>query len=289
MKKKNLIIIIGLCTCVVFLLVCKIKQLSLKQPIFYRYLVEHYLPTIADSVYETSTINLIYFTNIWDESQVTNVTFDEHPELTASVARSHAKNYGIYKVVNVVLYMEWNQTAIDMLPDVARVNNIQVTYSNQRSQSVDIGKLYIYSGESTENLLQAVDCLPLYRSERLQTYEASEEMFMKGFSPVTLECIEAADIIEALSLTYENHDLIQPSKPIMVNNKNPIEFKMKLKGFVKKRLTSLESKYDYYQIEPQIELYDKFNNKFFVTIYNPYITLEFDNYFDVRNYLKRRR
>jgi hypothetical protein len=289
MKKKKIKIIIVLFICIAFLLGCRMIQLSLKQPVYYRYLVEHYLPTVADSLYETSIINLIYITNIWDEIQVTNVTFDEHPELTATVYGTNSTQYGIYKVVNVLLYLEWDQSATDTLPDVAKIHNIQVTYSNQRSQTIVIGKLYIHSGESAENLLKAVDCLPLYSSERLQTYEALEEILINGFSPATLEWIEDADIIEELSFSYENNDLIQPSNPITVNNRNLIKFIMKLKGLDKKRLASLESKYDYYEFEPQIELYDRFEDKYFVTVFNPYITLEFDNYFDVRDYLKRRR
>ncbi|MDF2543867.1 MAG: hypothetical protein K0S47_3585 [Herbinix sp.] len=289
MKKKKSLIIFGLCICVVFLIVFKLNQLSLKQPIYYRYLVEHYLPSIADSVYETSTINLIYITNAWDDNQITNVTFDEHPELTATVYGSQSKQYGIYKVVNVVLFFEWNQNVVDALPKVAKINTIQVTYSNRQSHTVDIGKWYLYSGESAENLLEPVDCLPLYDSERFQTYEASLDLFIKGFSPTTLECIEDADIIEALSFTYGNYDLLQPSEPIMVRDKSQIEFKMKIKNSKMNRLISYDSYYDYYEIEPQIELSDEFNHQYFVTIANPYTTLQFKNYKDVKKYLQRRR
>jgi hypothetical protein len=251
--------------------------------------VEHYLPSIADSVYETSTINLIYITNAWDDNQITNVTFDEHPELTATVYGSQSKQYGIYKVVNVVLFFEWNQNVVDALPKVAKINTIQVTYSNRQSHTVDIGKWYLYSGESAENLLEPVDCLPLYDSERFQTYEASLDLFIKGFSPTTLECIEDADIIEALSFTYGNYDLLQPSEPIMVRDKSQIEFKMKIKNSKMNRLISYDSYYDYYEIEPQIELSDEFNHQYFVTIANPYTTLQFKNYKDVKKYLQRRR
>lgn len=288
MRKHRFKILIVSSICFIFILFIIFTKISLKQPVYYRYLVTHYLPTVADSVYFTSTIELIYITNSWDKKQVTSVTFEDCPELKVLPYTTYSKKYGTYKVMTTVLYLEWDQDAVDVLPDVVEVNKIIVEYSNQTSQSVDIGRLSIYSGDDSDDILEAVGGMPLVETERLQLYEAQKNVMINGFSPTTLEIIKEADIIESLSLTYNNYDLIQPTEPIMLERTGILEFIMKIKGSRLKRLMELKCKYDFYEIDAQIEFYKEEGSKHFVTVFNYPIKLEFDNFFDVRKYLKWR-
>lgn len=64
--------------------------------------------------------------------------------------------------MTVTLFLEWDIDKVDALPKFVEINSIDVNYSNKSSQVVDIGNIYIYSGEASEEILEPVDCLPLY-------------------------------------------------------------------------------------------------------------------------------
>ncbi len=285
-KNNIFILIVGFSLLLMTALIVR-KRLALEEPIYYRYLVEHYLPTIPDSVVETSSIRLSYVADIKDKREITNVTFNNHPKLDVTVTDHVTKKYWIYKLVTVTLFLEWDIDKADVLPKFVEINSIDVNYSNKSSQVVDIGNIYIYSGEASEEILEPVDCLPLYDLVRKQTYETPEKVSIEGFSDSTNKFLENEDILESLSFRFNNFDLLNSSKPISIPKGQQIEFKMKIKDITKKDFFTT-SKFDFYEFRPQIILFDESGNEYFVSVYNPCIFHEFDSYDDVRKFIKRR-
>ncbi|MDO5521387.1 MAG: hypothetical protein Q4G58_12920 [bacterium] len=286
--KKNRILLLVLILVGIGTVTGVVHKRLLKQPVYYRYLMEHYLPTVADSIQETCITELIYITNFNDKKEVVTVTFDNYPGLKVEVLDQTSERYGIYKVMTVSLYWEWDQKKDAVLPSVAKIDTIHVNYSDTSSQIVDIGQISIYSGESSEHLLEAVDCTPLYESERVQTYETRQELEIKGFSDSTKETLKKADLIESLSLTCEVMDITNRLEPTRASSGSQVEFKMNIKGSKENRLLELESHYDYYEIEPQILLSDKGGNEHFTTVFNPPLVLCFSNRKEIKEYLQRR-
>lgn len=264
------------------------EEYSVKEPIYYRYLVQHYLPTISESLYEPSTIELMYLTDITDGKKVTNVTFIDHPELKVKVIGENTEQYGLYKRVRVVLYMDWNPDVVDALPEVAEVNKILVDYSNETSQEVDIGSLYIYSGQTEKKLLKGIDAIPLWDSERVQVYQVNKTIMFQGFSELSQKLLNEADIIDFYSLDSKQHNLLDLTMPIKLERDEEIVFNMTIKGPYEKRLLTLNSKYDYYELEPKLIFYDESGTEYFSAVNNQWVSLEFETFKDVREYIKSR-
>ncbi|WP_066714581.1 hypothetical protein [Clostridium sp. Marseille-P299] len=264
------------------------NKLKIDEPIYFRYLVEHYLPTIPDSVVETSTLQLIYVQNITDEREVTEVSFINHPELIVSVLNKDITNHGIYKISNATLFLEWDQNAINELPESIETNNIQVKYSDDSSQIIDIGKICIYSGMSEQELLEAVNSVPLWELERVQTYKANDTLMIDGLSEISKEFLSKADIIKSYSLIGDNNDMTDVSGAVKLEKYEELEFNMQLKDFDRTRLIDLNSNYDYYQLRPKLVFHKESGESYFTEIHNPPISIKFKNYGDVRNYVKRR-
>lgn len=264
------------------------NKLKIDEPIYFRYLVEHYLPTISDSTVVNHNLELIYVQDITDDKDVTEVRFINHPELNVLVLSNFEEKYGIYKLKNVTLYLEWDQSAIDVLPETAEVNGIQVTYSDNSSQEVDIGRICIYSGMSDKQLLEAVDAVPLWGLERVQTYKTNDTLIIDGLSEITREYLNMADIIQSYSLKGNNIEITDVSGAVKLERNGELEFNMQLKDFDRKRFIDLNSNYDYYQIRPQLIYHKESGERYFTDIYNHPVTIRFDNYRDARNYVKRR-
>lgn len=285
---KRTIIAILLVVCVIGGIIGKIgwDKLKIEEPIYFRYLVEHYLPTIADSLYATSTMELKYVQDFTDKREVKEVAFINHPELKVAVYSNNSKHYGIYKVITQTIYMEWDTSEVGNLPDVAEIDSIQVTYSDGTKQIVDIGRICIYGGKSDEDILEAVDCIPLWESERVQRFRANETIIMEGLSGLSHEFLQSKDIIESYSLVVDEDNIT--NDPCVIKPGQMVVFSMRLNGFDIRTFINSNSNYDYCQIVPQLIYQNESGEVFNTDIYNYPMFIQFKNYQEVREYVKKR-
>lgn len=288
-SKRNLIVgLLSLFAVAMAIGVVAWNNLKIDEPIYFRYLVEHYLPTIPDSLVETSTLQLNYLQDITDEREVTEVSFINHPELVVSVLYNDIEKVGVYKISSATLYLEWDQNALDELPKSIEVNDILVKYSDDSSQKIDIGSICIYSGMSEKQLLESVDSTPLWELERVQIYKTNDILMIDGLSEISKRILNQADIIQSYSLLGNNIDITDISGAVKFEKNEELEFNMQLKDFDRMRLTDLNSTYDYYQIRPKLVFHAESGESYFTAIHNPPISIHFQNYRDVRKYVKRR-
>ncbi|HCL02016.1 MAG TPA: hypothetical protein DHW61_06295 [Lachnoclostridium phytofermentans] len=279
---KRIIIAILLVVCVVGGIIGKIgwDKLKIEEPIYFRYLVEHYLPTIVDSM------ELKYVQDFTDKRKVKEVEFTNHPELKVEVYPKYTQHYGIYKVITETIYMKWDTNVVSNLPDVAEIDSIQVTYSDGTKQIVDIGRICIYGGKSDRDILEAVDCIPLWESERMQKYKATETIIMEGLSELSHEFLQTKDIIESYSLVVDDDNIT--NGPCVIKPGQMVVFSMRLNGFDVRKFINSNSNYDYCKIVPQL-IYQKESGEVFTTdIYNDPMIVQFENYQEVREYVKKR-
>lgn len=288
-SKRNLIVgLLSLFAVAMAIGVVAWNNLKIDEPIYFRYLVEHYLPTISDSLVETSILQLNYLQDITDEREVTEVSFINHPELIVSVLYNDIEKVGVYKISSATLYLEWDQSTLDELPKSIEVNDILVKYSDDSSQKIDIGSICIYSGLSEEHLLKAVNSIPLWELKRVQTYKTNETLMIDGLSEVSKRILNQADIIQSYSLLGNNIDITDVSEAVKLEKYEVLEFNMQLKDFDRMRFIDLNSTYDYYQIRPELVFHTESGESYFTAIHNPPISIHFQNYHDVRSYVKRR-
>ena len=288
-RLSKFLIIIGLSVIVIVTSICIgiRNHLALEEPLYFRYLVEHYLPTVADSVLETSTIELMYLTEISDKRKIIKVSFVGHPELNVEVLGSvtDLSSYGIYSKRTVTLYLDWDSYASGISDEVKEVNTLNVEYSDQSSQLVDIGRICIYGGNPSENLLEAIGALPLFRTKRIQKYEAKAKLKVVGFSDTSMELMNDFYIMDYASINEQDYRCVTLDQPILIQPFNLLEFKMELKISEEQEIIGLDSPYDFYEIEPKLIFYDEDGNEHFVPVQNSPKWIDFNNYFDVRKYL----
>ena len=262
-------------------------RVKIGEPIYFRYLVEHYLPTISDSAVATSTMQLMYVQDFTDKRELAEVEFIDHPELKVTVISREATDYIVYKVIDATLFLAWDSEAVPSLPEVAEVNWIQVTYSDGSSQKIDIGRICIYGGESDERNLEAVGGIPLWESERLQTYQAKDSLIIDGLAQLSKEFLEMTDLIEAYSFEVDGNEVTE--FPIEVKADQEIEFRMSLNGFDANRFIDANSEYDYFQMVPQLRYHKESGETYTTDIHNYPVMIWFRNFKEVRNYAKERR
>lgn len=285
---KRIIIAILLVVCVIGGIIGKIAwdKMKIGEPIYFRYLVERYLPTIADGSTATSTMELMYVQDFTDKRKVKEVEFIHHPELKVEVYPKYSQHYGIYKVLTHTMYMKWDTNVVGSLPDVAGIDSIQVTYSDGSKQIVDIGRICIYGGKSEEDTLEAVDCIPLWASERMQKYKVTETILMEGLSELSHEFLQTKDIIESYSLVVDEDNITNDR--CVIKPGQMVVFSMRLNGFDVRKFINSNSNYDYCQIVPQLIYQKESGEVFTIDIYNFPIIVYFENYQEVREYVKKR-
>lgn len=288
-SKKKVFLIITMVAVLIIIMGCIISnKVSINSPIYYRYLVQRYLPSVADSLKETSTIELNYITNVNDSKEVSKITFVNAPELQVVVDGQSEERYGIYKRCTVGLYMEWNQEKLNQLPQVVQVEKIHVEYSDHSMQTVNIGKIDLYSGKESE-LLEATSAIPLWESERVQEYVARQSLIMEGLSEQSKELLGEEDILDTVSLKSGEEDLFNLKEPVRLEKGDPVICKMTYKAVEKGRLLDESSQYDAYEIEPKIQFRDMSGKEKFVVIYNANVIRQFKDYWGVRRYIKKRQ
>lgn len=291
-RLNNSILIIGFSVILITICICLgIRNHELlKEPVYFRCLIEHYLPAVADSVYETSTIELLYLTDVADNRKIMNVSFVDHPELNVEVLDSgtETSEYGIYSQKAVTLYLEWDSYATGMSGENVEVNTLIMEYSDQSSQRVDIGRICIYGGNPSETLLEAVTAIPLSGTERIQTYEAKEKLKVTGFSDTSMELMNEFYIMYYTYLNEKDFRSVTFDQPIWLQPNNQLEFIMELIILEEQEFIGLDSPYDYYEVEPKLIFYSEDGKEHFVPVLNSPKWINFKNYFEVRKYLIRR-
>lgn len=263
-----------------------IRNHKLEKPVYYRHLIEHFLPTIADSIASTSVIQIMYITDVWDDRTVEQVEMLD--ALTVTVLGNGTERLWPYQVKKISLYLEWNYETMEEVPEVVEINEMKVSYSDSSNEVVKVGKIFIYSGADDKKFIDATGCVPLYDSLRVQNYITKQDILFKGFSPISRECLKEADILESYSLLSEGRDLSQPDTNIEIKKGSKIDFCMTLKGEREDRLRDLESNYDYYELRPKLMFSDSKGKNYLTSIFSPAIYLELGSYSDVKEYLKRR-
>ena len=286
LKKKIILLMFSLALCFIIVGCFFVRNHKLEKPVYYQHLIEHFLPTIADSTVSTSIIHIMYITDAWDDRKVEQVEMLD--ALTVTVLGDDTERLWPYQVKKVSLYLEWNYETTEEVPKAVEINEMKVSYSDSSDELVKVGKIFIYSGADDKKFIEATGCVPLYDSLRVQNYITKQDILFKGFSPISMECLKEADILESFSLLSEGRDLSQPDTNIEIKKGSKIDFSMVLKGTREGRLRDLASNYDYYELRPKLMFSDSKGKNYLTSIFSPAIYLELDSYSDVKEYLKRR-
>lgn len=264
-------------------------QQELTEPVYFRHLIQHYLPAVADSGIATSTINLMYISDSKDECHIINVSFDGHPELKVMVYNTSTNKFGSYYLNKVCLYMEWESYEAGISDEIAEINTLSVEYANHKRQTVDIGKVYIYGGNPSDNVLEAIGAMPFIDKERSQSYESKEDLQLNGLSDSTVELMKEMDIMDYANLNGIDYRNVTSEEPIPILTNSQVDFIMVLRNSWKEELFQFNTNHDYYNIEPKLIILDKDGEEHFVPIFNQPKNITFKNYREVRKYLKLRR
>ena len=157
-RNRNSIIYV---VCISLLLICSLITvylqfaMRLKYPYFLRYQWEIGMPASDSRPIVTENLLLKYITNADDDSYISNITFEEAPELEAYATIATSNNffmfntnesddnvYGSYQIkeVNVV----FNYSTIEDPEHPVYLENAEITLSDGRVFRVNLGSITMY-------------------------------------------------------------------------------------------------------------------------------------------------
>lgn len=281
LKAGLILIVLSVIFTVGFALITKLDN-----PVFLKQYTEEPLFIQGDS-YENGEFTLNYITNISDYREVTDIYFEEHPNLQFHASErgfvrnafpmfstrdsNRGKVYGRYILRTAYVRLE-GRIGIEEF-DVVELNNARINFSNGDILEADLGRIILYnhSNYGRDDFT--------HRSSRSSSDGTSSTTMMVN-SDITITNIESPLLSEVHDLVELWVDAIEYKSITEIHHKKG-DFMEVAAAFRYPR--DILRKYTYYNLHPEISYRDSDGNLLSTRVYN----VDYRNYnFSLRDILK---
>jgi hypothetical protein len=283
LKIGSIAIVLTICFSVLFGFYCKLDN-----PVFFKQYCEYYLPMEDNNDYGES-FYFQYVTNVNDNREVVNISFNEAPELILyanennnfggfAVNTDYKKGqiYGRYSIRTVNAHV--NKLQVDNIKKEYRVSKATVWFNNGENMEVDIGDIYFYTPEISNEYLQSNMSSSSTSGESKTGYRVKEDITLESLSSPLMQYVEELVDINIEDTDYRVASGIQIKKGGALNIKSVFRVPK-----------DIESQFTFYNIKPVLNYKNKSGEMFSTRVYNINYVPTYDiNFYRLILYLRER-
>ncbi|WP_353093973.1 hypothetical protein [Tissierella praeacuta] len=269
--------------------------MKLDKPVFFKNYVETMFD-ISNNSYKERELILKYLTNVSDNRRITDIYFEEYPNLVAYAGNSSSMRdifpvflrgnnfreevYGRYIFRN--LYVTIDVRSLGEFDEI-ELNKAKITFDNGEVMDIDLGRIIFYNYYKDNN-----DC----ESKHLKSLSSTSSS--DGTSSVIIDVKEDITITNMESpLLKDVNDLIEIKVgDISYTDISEVQYKnndvIRIKSAFRQPKKNILEKFALYSLEPKLYYRDSNGDLFYSRVYN----IEYTNYnintWEIVKYLRAR-
>lgn len=260
----------------------------LDNPVFLKMYVEQYIQSNQNSVV-VDNFRLSYITNISDKRKITDIYFEEEPDIEVDVSygfnhngfsffnnnSQNSQNGYIYgRYVLKPLYVHMDLSKIQKEYEELELNNAKITFNDGSTIDVNLGRIILFKDVRNGDDIKTVSTSSSNTGTSTFTARINKDIKLLSIESPLLEDLEDYFDISVGDVDYRKISGIEYKKDKLLD--------------IHAKVKTPEDKYMFFDIKPKLYYEDKEGNISYTRIYNiKYIPKNFDIK-GVFHYLKSR-